>query len=87
MMLLQEFKMSVAESLLLEGKNPVASAIATEFTKKKKRSPTTKSIPEDVIRTDSYNHFPVMGKEFRRYRVNGFLIYTHIISTIYRIKG
>ncbi|MPC47312.1 hypothetical protein E2C01_041054 [Portunus trituberculatus] len=70
--------MSVAKSLLLEGKNPVArkrgrpssaSAIATEFTKKKKRSPATKSIPEDVIRTDSYNHFPVKSWDTCRIKI------------------
>ncbi|XP_037778669.1 piggyBac transposable element-derived protein 3-like [Penaeus monodon] len=68
-MMLQEFKLSLAESLLLEGKNPMAKkrgrpssngGTAAQFAKKKKSSPATKPIPAEGVRTDGYHHYPVV---------------------------
>lgn len=65
--MLQEFKLSLAESLLLAGKNPIAKkrgrpssagGIDAEFQKKKRNSPATHSIPSHDIRTDGYHHYP-----------------------------
>ena len=68
-MMLQEFKLSVAEALLLEGKKPcprkrgrpsAAESVSLQHEKKKKNSPATKSIPSEEVRTDDYYHFPIV---------------------------
>ncbi|KAK3868825.1 hypothetical protein Pcinc_025863 [Petrolisthes cinctipes] len=68
-MMLQEFKLSLAEALLLEGKSVLvrkrgrpssAGSIAAEFQRKKREFPATKAIPGDEIRTDGYHHYPVV---------------------------
>ena len=67
-MMLQEFKLSVAEALLLEGKKPcprkrgrpsAAESVSLKH-KKKKNSPATENIPSSKVRTDGYNHFPTV---------------------------
>ena len=64
-MMLQEFKLSVAEALLLEGKQPhprkrgrpsAAESVSLLHDKKKKSSPATKMIPRVEVRTDGYFH-------------------------------
>ena len=65
-MKLQEFKLSLAEALLLEGKRPCrkkrgrpsnAASVSLQHDKKLKSSPATKAIPSAEVRTDGYHHF------------------------------
>ena len=73
-MMLQEFKLSVAEALLLEGKQPhprkrgrpsAAESVSLLHDKKKKSSPATKMIPRVEVRTDGYFHFAKVGSRGR----------------------
>ena len=73
-MMLQEFKLSVAEALLLEGKQPhprkrgrpsAAESVSLLHDKKKKSSPATKMIPRVEVRTDGYFHLSKVGSRGR----------------------
>ena len=73
-MMLQEFKLSVAEALLLEGKQPhprkrgrpsAAESVSLLHDKKKKSSPATKMIPRVEVRIDGYFHLSKVGSRGR----------------------
>ena len=73
-MMLQEFKLSVAEALLLEGKQPhprkrgqpsAAESVSLLHDKKKKSSPATKMIPRVEVRTDGCFHLSKVGSRGR----------------------
>ena len=68
-MMLQEFKFEIAECLLMEEKKPsskkrgrssVGESVLFQFDKKQKISPATKAIPSAEVRTDGFNHFPIV---------------------------
>ena len=68
-MILQEFKLEIAECLLMEGKKPsskkrgrpsAGESVLFQFDKKQKSSPATKAIPSAEVRTDGFNHFPIV---------------------------
>ena len=68
-MMLQEFKLAIAECLLMEGKKSsskkrgrpsAGKSVLFQFDKKQKSSPATKAFPSAEVRTDGFNHFPIV---------------------------
>ena len=68
-MMLQEFKLEIAECLLMEGKKPsskkrgrpsAGESVLFQFDKKQISSPATKAIPSAEVRSDDFSHFPIV---------------------------
>ena len=68
-MMLEKFKLEISECLLMEGKKPsskkrgrpsAGKSILFQFDTKQKSSPATKAISSAEVRTDGFNHFPIV---------------------------